>query len=227
MPEVSPAIIPLTPNPPFMPTLSPTYDNKIYQKYSKKMLENKEKNKILFCQDFSLNYNKKTPLFCITFPLTEKNNLGLLQDVIHGLLEQNIVLVIIGVGTQKYQDFFTQLTREYSKRVAIANDNDENKRKIYAASDILLATCTTDECKEEIEKALNYGVIPICPENEVAKDYNGAKEEGNAFIYKEKSPWSFFASIIRALENFKFPYDWRTIQANAMGREDEAEEEEE
>lgn len=211
-----------------MSTLSPAYDNKIYQKYSRKMLQNKEKNKISFCQDFGLNYNKKTPVLCLTFPLTEKNNLTLLQDIIRGLMEQDLVLAVTGIGTQKYQDFFTELAKEFPKRVAIVSDNDGNKRKIYAASDIFLATANSEECKEELEKAMSYGVIPISPENELVLDYDGSKEIGNAFVYKENSPWSLFAALIRAMENFKFPYDWKTIQENAMsdGEEDEDNDEE-
>jgi len=207
-----------------MSTLTPAYDNKIYQKYSKKMLQNKEKNKIAFCQDFGLEYNKKIPLLCLTFPLTEKNNMGMLQDVIEGILEQDVVLAVTGIGTKKYQDFFDELAGKHPKKVAIISDNDGNKRKIYAASDMYLATASTEECKEEIEKAMNYGAVPICPPNELVSDYNGAKEEGDGFLYKENSPWSFFAAFIRALENFKFPYDWRSIQQIAMSDSDEKEE---
>lgn len=208
-----------------MSTLTPAYDNKIYQKYSKKMLQNKEKNKIAFCQDFGLNYNKKTPLLCLTFPLTEKNNLGTLQDIIQGILEQDVVLAVTGIGTKKYQDFFNELAEEHPKQIVIVSDNDGNKRKIYAASDIFLATAVTEECKEEMEKAMNYGVVPVCPENELVKGYDGAKEEGDAFIYSEKSPWNFFAALIRAMENFKFPYDWKTIQINAMTEPEDEEDE--
>jgi starch synthase len=210
-----------------MSTLTPAYDNKIYQKYSKKMLQNKEKNKIAFCQDFGLEYNKKIPLLCLTFPLTEKNNMGMLQDVIEGILEQDVVLAITGIGTKKYQDFFDELAKEHPKRIVIISDNDGNKRKIYAASDMYLATASTEECKEEIEKAMNYGAVPICPPNELVTDYNGAKEEGDGFIYKENSPWSFFAAFIRALENFKFPYDWRAIQQITMSDSDDKDDDEE
>ena len=124
-----------------------------------------------------------------------------------------------------------ELAKEDPERVAIISDNDGNKRKIYAAADIYLATADSEECKEEIEKAMNYGVIPVCPENELVTDYNGAKEEGDAFVFDGKSPWKFFASFIRAMENFKFPYDWRTLQVAAMTEpendEDENEEPEE
>ena len=204
-----------------MPTLTPAYDNKIYQKYSKNSLQGKEKNKISFCQDFGLKYDKKVPLLCLTFPLTEKNNLTMLQDVIGGLLEQEVTVALTGIGTEKFQDFFEKIAKDNPKKIAIVSDNDDNKRKLYAASDIYLCTCTGKECLEEMEAALSYGVVPISPPCDLVSDYDGAKESGNAFTYNEGSAWSFFASLIRALENFKFPYDWKTIQVNCMNGNEE------
>lgn len=200
-----------------MALLAPLHDNKIYQKYSKKTLQNKEKNKIAFCQDFDLNYDKKCPLLCLTFPLTEEMNIEMLKDVMGGVLEQEIILVVSGIGNQKYQDFFTQLTKKYPEKIIIISDSESNKRRIYAASDIFLATSLEEACLKEMETAMNYGVIPITPPNELVQEYDGIKEQGNAFLYKEKSPWAFFAALVRALENFKFPYDWRSIQKMAMG----------
>lgn len=206
-----------------MPTLTPAYDNKIYQKYSKKTIQSKEKNKISFCQDFGLKYDKKTALLCLTFPLTEKNNLDMLQEVINGLLEQNVNIALTGIGSEKFQNFFEKIAKENPQRIAIVSDNDGNKRKVYAASDIFLSTCIQAECLEEMQKALSYGVIPITPPCDIVSDYDGSQESGNAFVYNEKSPWSFFACLIRALENFKFPYDWKTIQQNAMDGDEDGE----
>ena len=106
-------------------TITPAYDNKIYQKYSKKMIQNKEKNKIAFCQDFGLSYDKKIPLICITYPLTEKNNISIIQDVMNGLIEQPVQIVLMGIGTPKYQQYFTELSEKNQKQIVIVPDNDE------------------------------------------------------------------------------------------------------
>ncbi len=87
---------------------------------------------------------------------------------------------------------------------------------MYAASDIFLCTAANKSCQKKMKQAMAYGVIPLAPDLEGVLDYDGANETGNAFVYKEKSPWSFFASLIRALENFKFPYDWKAIRVSAM-----------
>lgn len=201
-------------------TITPAYDNKIYQKYSKKMIQNKEKNKIAFCQDFDLPYGKKIPLLCITYPLTEKNNIEIIKDVMNGILEQPVQIVLMGIGTQKYQDYFTSLAEKYPKQISIIPDNDENKRKVYAASNIMLVPADSAECMKEAQNAMQYGVIPIISEQNFVDDYDPVQEKGNAFVYSKGSPWSFFATLIRALENFKFPYDWKNIAVSAMEEEE-------
>ena len=195
---------------------TPAYDNKIAQKYSKKTIQNKEKNKIAFLQDVGLSYDKKIPLVCITYPLTDKNNVGQIVDTLGGILEQPVLLVIRGIGTEKFQKTFTDLAAGHSKQVVIQPDNEEIKRKIYAASDMIFVSSDSSECIQEAKNAAAYGVVPVMPAADFAENYDPIYERGNAFIYSKGSPWGFFAAFIRALENFRFPYDWKNIQVNAM-----------
>ena len=200
-------------------SITPAYDNKIYQKYSKKTIQNKGKNKIAFCQDFGLVYEKQVPILCITFQLTEKNNIEILQDIMNGLIEQGIQLVLMGIGNQKYQEYFTKLAEKNPEKITIIDDNDKNKRKVYAASDMFLMLANNKEVTDEAKNAMKYGVVPIAPETSFTEDYNSIQEKGNAFVYKKESPWNFFATIIRSMENYKFSYDWKNIQVSAMDSE--------
>ncbi|MBU0578086.1 hypothetical protein KJ742_04735 [Patescibacteria group bacterium] len=203
-----------------MPTITPAYDNKIYQKYSKKMIQNKEKNKIAFCQDFDLPYDKKIPLLCITYPLADNNNINIIQDVMNGILEQPVEIVLMGIGTEKYQKYFTDLSEKNPKQISIIPDNDENKRKVYAASNIILIPADSNECLKEAQNAMQYGVVPVISDQDFVSNYDPVQENGNAFVYSKGSPWSFFATLVRALENFRFPYDWKNIQVSAMSDEE-------
>lgn len=198
---------------------NPAYDNKIHQKYSKKTIENKIKNKELFCTEAGLKFDKKVPLICITYPLTDKNNLGMVQDIMNGILEQPIEIVLTSIGTAKYQQYFTDLSEKNSEKIAIIENTDLEKRKIYAASDMILLPTVSEECIESAKEAMNYGVVPIAPPQDFVENYNPNMEKGNAFLYIQDSPWSLFATIIRATESFKFPYDWKNIQVSCMETE--------
>ena len=195
---------------------NPAYDNKIYQKYSKKTIENKIKNKEAFCNEVGLPFEKRVPLVCITYPLTDKNNLSIIKDIMNGILEQPVEIVLTSIGTDKYQKYFTDLAQNYSTKIAISSNGDEEKRKIYAASDIILIPTLSEECIEEAKKAMGYGVVPVIPSQDFAEDYNPNQEKGNAFVYTKDSPWNLFATLIRAIETFRFPYDWKNIAASVM-----------
>lgn len=198
---------------------SPAYDNKIYQKYSMKTIENKIKNKQMFCEEFGLNFEKRVPLICITYPLTDQNKLSMLQDIMNGVLEQPVQIVVTGIGTEKYQRYFTELSEKNSTKILIVGNTDDDRRKIYSASDIIIIPTLSDDCVYEEKIAMNYGVIPVTPAADFVIDYNPNQEKGNAFVFLKDSPWSLFAGIIRAIESFRFPYDWKNIQVSAMENE--------
>ncbi len=198
---------------------NPAYDNKIYQKYSKKTIENKIKNKESFCKEFGLNFDKKIPVLCITYPLTDKNNLSMIQDIMSGILEQNVEIILTGIGTAKYQKYFTDLSEKHNTKISILGSSEEEKKKIYSASDAIIIPAINKECMEEAKMAMKYGVVPIIPQQDFVEDYNPSLEKGNAFIHIKDSPWSLFANIIRVTESFRFPYDWKNIQISAMGME--------
>ena len=198
---------------------NPAYDNKIYQKFSKKTIENKVKNKEVFLEDVGMPFEKKVPLICITYPLTDKNNLSMIQDIMNGILEQPVQIILTGIGTEKYQKYFSELADKNGAKIAIANNGEEEKRKIYAASDMILIPTLSEECIKEATLAMHYGVVPITPAADFAEDYNPNQERGNAFVYLKDSPWNLFATFIRAFENFRFPYDWKNIAAGAMENE--------
>lgn len=195
---------------------NPAYDNKIPQKYSKKTINNKIKNKEALMNELHLPFDKRVPLVCVTYTLSDKNNLSIIQDIMNGIMEQPVQMVLTGIGTEKYQKFFTDLAEKNPGKVAIVNNNDDERRKIYAASDIILIPTLSDECVEEGKRAMRYGVVPVTPPQDFVEDYNPNQESGNAFVYLKDSPWNLFASFIRTIENCRFPYDWKNIQVSAM-----------
>jgi glycogen synthase len=200
--------------------LTPSYDNKIYQKYSKKTIKNKIENKLQFQEDLGLIVERKIPILCITIDITKKSGGELLEETIEGILTLDVQLLIRGAGTEQYQKLFSDLAVQHKNKIRIVSDTEENIRKTYAASDIALVFSTEEEHEEEISNYLSYGVIPVLPEKHSQSlpivNYNPIEENGNAFVYKKNNKWIFFATLIRALENFLFPYDWELIQKNAI-----------
>lgn len=97
------------------------------------------------------------------------------------------------------------------------DDDDLSRRKVYAGSNISLIFSATTVNILELKKALAYGTIPIALADPVLTDFNPVTEVGNAFIFKAEKPWTFFVSLVRAVENYKFTYDWQNLELAAMG----------
>lgn len=156
----------------------------------------------------------KQPIVCIPTAISESMGGKLLDEVLQGLLELPIGIVILGKGSKKYGDLFTKLSKDSGHRIGILPDDEESVRRMIAGSDIALFC--TDKPRDMLELTLRYGCIPVAAKSDLLQNYNPAQEVGNAFVFEESTGWQCFAALVRALETFKFPYDWRTIQRHAI-----------
>lgn len=197
------------------------YDNKIYAKFSKNTIEKKRLNKEEFQKEFALHQDKKTLLLVITTELTEKNGFELLEELLTGVKTLGVQLAIRGVGTARFQKLILDFAEQNPGKITVLEDSEDNLRKMYAAADASLFFTRNRETEEEIKNALAYAAIPLAPRSfsDLVEDYNPNLEKGNAFIFEEGDIWSAFAALVRANEQYRFPYDWKTICCNAMGEE--------
>ncbi len=77
-----------------------------------------------------------------------------------------------------------------------------------------------DNCMWKLWDYLKKGIVPIVSKdnylNNILNEFNPVKSEWNAFFYEENNVWSIFYSIVRYLENHKFPYDNRNLVKNVI-----------
>ena len=194
-------------------TFSPNYDNKIYKKFSVRSLEGKLDNKTALQEELGWPEERRTPLLCIPGGMTDKLGGTEFAEVIEGILSLPCQLVVRGVGSAKYGKMFTELEGRHKHRMKILKDGEGLRRKMYAASDISLFFVPDGE---ELTHCLAYGAVPVSPEHDDLADYNPIQESGNAFIAAPHTPWTWYAALVRAIETYKLPYDWRTIQKHCM-----------
>ncbi len=198
-----------------MPIFSPAYDNKIARKYSARTIEHKAENKSAFQEELGWIPEPKQPVLCIPTGITDALGGSLLEQVLPGLMALPVSIIIRGRGSKKYGDLFTKLSSDAAHRISIINDDETNIRKMLAGSDISLFLTDHDD-DEMLENCLRYGTVPVSLKRGIIDNYNPVQESGNAFVYDSENPWLCFGALVRALETFKFPYDWRTIQRHAI-----------
>ncbi len=102
----------------------------------------------------------------------------------------------------------------------------EQTNAVYGVASMLIAILKIEEpdallfCFDKGEETFRH------QENATYKDgraetplldgYNAQQETGNAFLYDPPSMWNCFAAMVRALETYRFPFDWKTIQKHGL-----------
>lgn len=204
-----------------MPTLwSPETDTHITAKYSQKNLDQKARNKAAMQKELGWPQEGRRAAVCLPLGMTEALGGSVLKAMIPGLLTQSLELLIIGKGSKEYGALFTHLQKEHGHRIAILPASEASLHKVLASSDIAFFFA---DCKDsaEVQACLSYGVVPIAPDCATLENYDPVQERGTSFLFApgktaEQTAWAAFAALARALETFKFPYDWRTIQRHCM-----------
>jgi len=194
------------------------YDNKIYCKFSKKNIEKKLQNKTAFCEEFHLKCGQRQMLLGVVTELSEKNGADLFAEILEGIASLNVYLAIRARGSEKMQKLLKEFSLAHPGQVVILEDNEENIRKILAATDTSFFFSGKEGDTELIQAALSYASLPIAPEllSDFVQNYNPNQESGTGFLFENLDRWSAFAALVRAHENFRFPYDWKVIQKSAI-----------
>ncbi len=198
-----------------MPTVSPASDTHLVHKYSYATLEQKIRNKTALQEELGWPEEAKVPMLCLPAGMTEALGGALLQALLPGILSStNVQLLILGKGSAEYGTLFTKIQKEHRHRIAIIPEKETDVHRMYAAAD--MALFLTPPPAKELTICLGYGVIPVSVGADLLENYNPVQEAGNAFVIEGKTHWHAFAALVRAIETYKFPYDWRTIQKHAM-----------
>jgi len=104
---------------------------------------------------------------------------------------------------------------ELREKVCAISMKSKSWEKFYYACDmmIVLTDSGSDTENEKMYRdMLKNGIIPIASRSQkFLSNYDPNHESGNCFIFDEKTIWEVFAATVRAIETYKFPYDWKNI----------------
>ncbi|MBM3231693.1 hypothetical protein FJZ28_05245 [Candidatus Peregrinibacteria bacterium] len=195
--------------------MSPATDTHIAHRYTAKTLEKKGKNKTLLQGELGWGAEIRRPVLCLPAGMSDKLGGELFLQLLPGLLALPLEILVVGKGSSKFGSLFTDLSKEHRHRIAIISNEESALHKMYAAADMALFL-SDPAGQNELSLCLEYGVVPVSIETKKLEDYNPVQESGNAFLFSTTDLWHAYAAVVRAVETFKFPYDWRTIQRHAM-----------
>ena len=198
---------------------SPDKDNDIYFPYNIDNLEEgKKKNKAQLQQELGLEVSENTPLLIMITRLTATKGIDLVLHIIEELLyRNNVQLVVLGTGEEKYEKEFIKLSYKYQNLVSIIKFDRAISKKMYAAADIFLMPSRSEPCGLAQMIACSYGCVPIVRSvgglYDTIKHWNGIS--GNGFRFDNYNAHELLYVIKDALEFYR-SNTWEKIRNNAI-----------
>lgn len=199
----------------------PKKDKLIYQTFSKSKLAGKTSNKVALQQELGLTVGEEIPIIGLISRLVDQKGLDLIACVLDEILSENLQLVILGTGDEKYERLFLEAMKRYPGKIS-ANIRFDNvlAHKIYAASDLFLMPSLFEPCGLGQLISLRYGTLPIVRETGGLKDtvtsYNEETGEGNGFSFTNYNAHDMLHTIRRALDIYKRKTLCNKLKKSAM-----------
>jgi starch synthase len=204
----------------------PSKDKDIEACYDIDSLEKKKENKLDLQKYFGLPENKDVAVISMVTRLVPQKGLDLIDHVIKELLEyDNVQIVILGSGMEKYEKKLLRLERKYPEKLAIEiGYNAVLANKIYAGSDMFLMPSQFEPCGLSQLISLKYGTIPVVREtgglNDTVVSYNEFNGQGNGFSFTNYNAHDMMYTIRRAVNYYyNFPKVWKTLMTTAMAQD--------
>ncbi len=203
----------------------PATDELLPARFSPSDLKGKSANKAALMEAFSLDKKQAgAPLLAIISRLADQKGFDLLAQILPQLMKENLLLVILGTGEEKYHRWLAAEAPKYPGKlgVKIAFDN-KIAHLIEAGADMFLMPSRYEPCGLNQMYSLKYGTIPIVRATGGLADtvvpVGTPKEPGTGFVFWDYTPEAFLKAIHEALVAFGNKELWRKVMANAMAQD--------
>ena len=203
----------------------PAKDKLIAAKYSVKDLGGKQVCKQDLLGLFGLSQEHLgRPVIGIVSRFADQKGFDLIAEKAHELMREELVLVALGTGERKYEDFFRALAVAYPGRVGlkIAYDN-VIAHKIEAGADMFLMPSRYEPSGLNQMYSLKYGTVPIVRAtgglDDSIEPFDVEHGTGMGFKFKEYTGEALLFAVRQALHHYMDERIWKRIQLNGMAKD--------
>lgn len=168
-------------NPETDPLIEKNYNARNFRK-------EKIKNKRALQKELGLEQDDRKFLIGIVSRLTDQKGFDLIAYMMDELCQQDVQLVVLGTGEERYENMFRHFAWKYQGKVS-ANIfySEAMSHKIYASCDAFLMPSLFEPCGLSQLMSLRYGTVPIVRETGGLKDtvqpYNEYESTGTGFSF--------------------------------------------
>lgn len=180
---------------------NPETDKAIVHPYTLETFrKEKIKNKRALQEEVGLPVDDKKLLVGIVSRLTDQKGLDLIAYILDELCQDEIQIVVLGTGEERYENMFRHFAWKYPDKVS-ANIyySEDLSHRVYAGCDAFLMPSLFEPCGLSQLMALRYGTVPIVRETGGLKDtvepYNEYESSGTGFSFANYNAHEMLGSI--------------------------------
>jgi starch synthase len=204
---------------------SPERDSLIPAKYSSANLAGKQICKASLIDEFKLlKDNPPRPVIGIVSRFADQKGFDLIAMIIRELLQEDVLLAVLGTGDRRYEELFRALATDFPGRIGavIAYDN-RLAHLVEAGSDIFLMPSRYEPCGLNQIYSLRYGTVPVVRATGGLDDtidrFDLEHGTGTGFKFAEYAPDALLHAIRQALQHYSNDGVWNRIQLNGMAKD--------
>jgi starch synthase len=203
----------------------PAKDKLVSARYSAKDFGGKQVCKQDLLQLFGLPpEHLGRPVIGIVSRFADQKGFDLIAEKAHELMREDLVLVVLGTGERKYEDFFRALAAAYPGRVGVKITYDNViAHKIEAGADIFLMPSRYEPSGLNQMYSLKYGTVPIVRAtgglDDSIEPFDLEHGTGTGFKFKEYTGEALLFAVRQALHHYMDERIWKRIQLNGMAKD--------
>ncbi len=149
----------------------PSLDPRLPANFSVKNMKGKLVCKAAIQRKFGLEESPEYPLLASVARLNEQKGIELIKEVLPGLMNMGVQLIVYGQGEQHYIDFFENAKQQWPKQLGFSSDYTEQvASEVFAGADMYLMPSRFEPCGLSQMMAMRYGTVPIVHETGGLKD---------------------------------------------------------
>ncbi len=185
-------------------------------------LTEKPKNKLALQKELGLPEDEEKFVIGVVSRLTDQKGFDLIAHVMEEICTDDVQLVVLGTGDEKYESMFRHYDWKYPERVSAQMKYSEPlSHRIYAGCDAFLMPSLFEPCGLSQLMALRYGTVPIVRETGGLKDtveaYNEYEGTGTGFSFTNYNAHEMLNTIRYAKEVYYENREaWDQIAQRAM-----------
>lgn len=195
---------------------NPETDTRLYATFSTLDLSGKAFNKESLQRQHHLPIRSNVPLVGIISRMVDQKGFDLVAHVLEDLLQEDVQIMVLGTGDQKYEDLFRWAHHAYPKKMSAHIRYDGLlAQRMYAGCDLFLMPSLFEPCGLSQIFSMRYGTVPVVRETGGLKDtvipYNPLTGEGTGFSFANYNAHEMLDALRRAFALFHDPQRWEKL----------------